>query len=122
MASRIKRLHSRTNNDLVHEMSKRIQCKRKGTVHLRHFNFRKGDVVEWIEWKQGTSSKHEGEIVGNGGLYKHIYIGSDASIGDVRVTHRLRTDYYTVMDFADNNTFVLHGSRLSRCKVKVSFN
>lgn len=87
---------------------------------LKHrYTFKKGDIVEWTEWKRGKYEKHEGEIIGNGGIYKHIRINA-TEVGDIKVYHRVRADYFQVLDFADEEKYVLHGSRLSRTKVKVA--
>lgn len=100
----------------------RKRTERDRSVHVkRAFNFRKGEVVEWTDWHSGVKTLHEGEIIGNGGIYKHIRIGSDANAGDIKVTHRRRADYYTIQDFANGETKIVHGSRLTRCKVKVMF-
>lgn len=90
-------------------------------MNKRHFYFKKGDLVEWVEWKHGVPVNHEGEVVGYAGLYKCIHLGSDSSVGDLRVSHRIRKDYFLVKDFSNDEKYIIYGSRLSKCVVKVLF-
>jgi hypothetical protein len=90
---------------------------RRGTIYTNEkynisspkklYHFKKGDIVEWTDDK----IRHEGEIIE----------GTKISVMHRGKMCKVRTNYFQVKSLADGSLFVVHGSRLSKTKMRVGF-